>query len=125
MLRILSFGFKRGVPLDVDNIFDLRSLPNPFYDPELRPLGGQDERVQAYVFTPSALEFYSEMREFTRNLTTMAGSAGRSSYTVAVGCTGGQHRSVAVAERLALDFADTFSCTVEHRDLEAALQEHA
>ena len=123
-LRILSFGFKRGVPLDVDNIFDLRSLPNPYYDLELRPLGGQDKRVQAYIFTPSTLEFYSEMREFIRNLTTMAGAAGRSSYTVAVGCTGGQHRSVALAERLALDFADTFAPLVEHRDLHLALEEH-
>ena len=124
-LRLVSFGFKRGVPIDADNVFDLRALPNPYYDPELRPIDGRDPRVQAYVFTPSTLEFYSEMREFIRKLTAMARAAGRTSYTVAVGCTGGQHRSVAVAERLAHDLADATSAFVEHRDVALALQEHS
>ena len=123
-LRLVSFGFKRGVPIDADNVFDLRSLPNPYYDPVLRPIDGRDPRVQAYVFTPSTLEFYTQMREFIRELCVMARATGRSSYTVAVGCTGGQHRSVAVSERLAADFKDTFSSFVEHRDVAAALQEH-
>ncbi len=123
-LRLVSFGFKRGVPIDADNVFDLRALPNPYYDPALRPIDGRDPRVQAYVFTPSTLEFYTQMREFIRELCVMARATGRSSYTVAVGCTGGQHRSVAVSERLAADFADTFSLFVEHRDVAAALQEH-
>lgn len=123
-LRLLSFGFKRGVPIDADTTIDLRALPNPYYDPVLRPLDGRDEAVQAYVFTPEALEFFSMMREFVRRLTEMAQGSGRSSYTVAVGCTGGQHRSVAVAERLAYDLADAFAVTVEHRDVADALQEH-
>lgn len=123
-LRFVSFGFKRGVPIDADNVFDLRALPNPYYDPLLRPIDGRDARVQAYVFTPSTLEFYTQMREFIRELSLMARAAGRSSYTVAVGCTGGQHRSVAVSERLAVDFADMFSSFVEHRDVAVALQEH-
>jgi RNase adapter protein RapZ len=123
-LRFVSFGFKHGVPTDADNVFDLRALPNPFYVPELRVVDGRDERVQAFVFTPSTLEFYSKMREFVRHLTAMAQSAGRSSYTIAVGCTGGQHRSVAVAEKLCRDLADQFTTSVEHRDVALALAEH-
>ena len=124
-LRLVSFGFKRGVPTDADTVLDLRALPNPYYDPELRPLGGQDEWVQAYVFTASTLEVYSQLREFVRTTVGMAKGAGRSSYTVAVGCTGGQHRSVAVAERLAADLAESFATQPDHRDLAAALAEHA
>jgi len=123
-LRLLSFGFKRGVPIDADTVIDLRALPNPYYDPELRPVDGRDKRVQSYVFTPAALEFYSKMRDFIRESTLMAQGAGRSSYTVAVGCTGGQHRSVAVAERLGHDLADIFSPYIDHRDVTLALQEH-
>jgi RNase adapter protein RapZ len=124
-LRFVSFGFKHGVPTDADNVFDLRALPNPFYVPELRVIDGRDERVQSFVFTPATLEFYSKMREFIRHLTSMAQGAGRSSYTIAVGCTGGQHRSVAVAERLGRDLADYFTTSVEHRDVALALAEHA
>lgn len=123
-LRLVSFGFKHGVPIDADNVLDLRALPNPFYDPELRRVDGRDPRVQSYVFTPAVLEFYSRMREFIRELSVMAQGAGRTSYTVAVGCTGGQHRSVAVAERLAHDLAEQFAAFVEHRDVVQALQEH-
>ncbi len=123
-LRLMSFGFKRGIPIDADNVFDLRALPNPYYDPELRPIDGRDERVQAYVFQGNTFAFYTQMREFIRDLSQMAEHSGRSSYTVAVGCTGGQHRSVAIAERLANDFAEVFSTTIEHRDVELALAEH-
>lgn len=123
-LRLISFGFKRGVPLDADNVFDLRALPNPYYDPALRAIDGRDPRVQSYVFTPAALAFYSELRELTRKLAQLAEASGRSSYTIALGCTGGQHRSVAVAERLLHDLADSFETAAEHRDLEAALKEH-
>jgi UPF0042 nucleotide-binding protein len=123
-LRIMSFGFKRGVPIDADNVFDVRALPNPFYNPELRKIDGRDKRVQSYIFTPATLEFYSEMREFVRRLTQMAQETGRSSYTIAIGCTGGQHRSVALAERLAYDLTESFATTAEHRDVELALREH-
>ncbi|MCA9836668.1 MAG: RNase adapter RapZ [Trueperaceae bacterium] len=124
-LRLMSFGFKRGIPIDADNIFDLRALPNPYYDPALRAIDGRDERVQAYVFQGNTFEFYTQMREFIRVLSQMTEASGRSSYTVAVGCTGGQHRSVAIAERLANDFAEVFSTTIEHRDVELALAEHS
>ena len=123
-LRLVSFGFKRGVPIDADNVFDLRALPNPFYDPALRPLDGRDAAVQAFVFSPEGLAFYSELRNFVRFLALGARNTGRGSYTVAVGCTGGQHRSVAVAERLHRDLAETFATHTDHRDVDEALAEH-
>lgn len=123
-LRLMSFGFKRGVPIDADTVLDLRALPNPYYDPELRPLPGTDKRVQMYVFQPSSLEFYTQMREFVRTATAMAKETGRSSYTVALGCTGGQHRSVAVAERLKNDLSESFATSCDHRDVAQALAEH-
>lgn len=123
-LRFISFGFKHGVPIDSDNVFDLRALPNPYYVPELRAIDGRDKRVQSYVFTPATLKFYGDMLDLINQLTLMTQGTGRSSYTIAVGCTGGQHRSVAVAERLALDLAEHFTTMVEHRDVEIALQEH-
>jgi len=124
-LRIISFGFKRGIPIDADNIFDLRALPNPYYDATLRPIDGRDERVQSYVFQGLTLDFYPQMRDFIWQLSSMAEKSGRSSYTIAVGCTGGQHRSVSIGERLANDLAEHFTPILEHRDVELALAEHA
>ena len=124
-LRLVSFGFKRGVPTDADSVLDLRTLPNPYYSERLRPLGGRDPEVQSFVFTPEGMAFYTELRDFVKRLATRAAASGRSSYTVAMGCTGGQHRSVAVAERLSHDLAEDFTTRTEHRDLDAALAEHA
>lgn len=123
-VRLMSFGFKRGVPIDADVMLDVRSFPNPFYDPALRPQDGRDEAVQNHVFRGGGLQFYSELREFVRLMVGRASSTGRSSYTVAVGCTGGQHRSVAVAERLFYDLSDSFDSYTHHRDLDLALREH-
>jgi UPF0042 nucleotide-binding protein len=123
-LRLTSFGFKRGVPIDADNVFDLRSLPNPYYDPALRGKDGRDAEVAAYVFSAEGMAFYTELREFVRLLAGRALATGRSSYTVALGCTGGQHRSVAFAERLKHDLAEMFATYAEHRDLAQALAEH-
>jgi len=124
LLRIVSFGYKRGLPPDVDTVLDVRGMPNPYYSEELRPLPGTDANVQSYVFTPEALELYSQMRMLVRTLAQQAENGGRSSYIVAVGCTGGQHRSVAVTERLAVDLAGTFRTQAQHRDLEEALREY-
>jgi len=124
LLRIVSFGYKRGLPPDVDTVLDVRGMPNPYYSEELRPLPGTDANVQSYVFTPEALELYSQMRVLVRTLAQQAENGGRSSYIVAVGCTGGQHRSVAVTERLAVDLAGTFRTQAQHRDLEEALREY-
>jgi len=123
-LRLVSFGFKRGVPIDADNVFDLRSMPNPYYQEDLRRQDGRHPAVQSFVFSPEGLAFYSELRAFVKLLAAQAATSGRNSYTVALGCTGGQHRSVAVAERLMHDLADTFATYAEHRDVAAALAEH-
>lgn len=122
-LRLVSFGYKRGLPTDVDLVLDVRSLPNPFYSEALRPRPGTDPEVQAYVFTPPSLELYSAFRALVRTLALGARTGGRSSYSVAVGCTGGQHRSVAVVERLSHDLADGFRTQTQHRDLSEALRE--
>lgn len=124
LLRVVSFGYKRGLPPDVDTVLDVRGMPNPFYAEALRPRPGTDADVQSYVFTPEALELYSQMRVLVRTLAHQAENGGRSTYIVAVGCTGGQHRSVAVAERLAVDLAGAFRTQAQHRDLEEALREH-
>lgn len=123
-LRLLSFGFKRGAPTDADVVLDVRGLSNPYYDPELRPRPGTDEAVQAYVFDARGRDLYGALRDSAARFATLARDAGRSSYTIAVGCTGGQHRSVAVTERLSHDLADRLRIEIEHRDLEAALADH-
>jgi len=123
-LRLLSFGFKRGIPIDADNIFDVRSLPNPYYDPDLRSKPGTDHAVQAFIFSAVALDLYTTIRNLARSLARLAVSSGRTNYTLAVGCTGGQHRSVAVVERLSFDLSEGYRVIVEHRDLETALMEH-
>ena len=124
LLRLVSFGFKRGAPIDADLVLDVRALPNPFYEEALRRLSGSEAQVQAHIFTPSGLELYTQLRNLVRTLAGMAKDSGRTTYTVALGCTGGQHRSVAVAERLARDLGGQFDARIEHRDLTAALAEH-
>lgn len=122
-LRLLSFGFKHTPPRDADLTLDVRSLPNPHWVPELRAHTGLEADVAEYVFQDEASEgFYGELRDFVRSAAQRARQSGRRGYTVAVGCTGGRHRSVAVAERLARDLADLGAQTPEHRDL--SLGEH-
>lgn len=123
-LRLLSFGYKRGVPTDVDVVLDVRGLRNPFYDEELRVLPGHDPKVQAHVFADGGMDAYARLRDVARQLAEAARRSGRGGYAVAIGCTGGQHRSVAVVERLAHDLADAFATDTRHRDLAAALAEH-
>lgn len=122
-LQLVSFGYKRGIPTDVDAVLDVRGFRNPYYEPDLRPLPGTDTRVQAHVFH-QGMEPYVRLREVTRELADAARVAGRGAYAVAIGCTGGQHRSVAVVERLAHDLADVFAVEIVHRDLKLALGEH-
>lgn len=125
LLRLVSFGFKRGIPTDVDTVLDVRGMPNPYYVDELRPLAGTDAGVQRHVFSPESLELYNQMRLLVRSLAYLAESGGRSNYSVAVGCTGGQHRSVAVIERLSHDLAGAYNTQLQHRDLSDALREHS
>ena len=118
-LAVMSFGFKYGVPLDADFVFDMRFLPNPFWVPELRPLTGVDAPVAEYVLAQDgARTFLDRVVDLMAPVTAGYRREGRRYATLAVGCTGGKHRSVAVAqaltERLA---ADDVACFVVHRDL--------
>lgn len=117
-LRLTTFGFKHAPPRDVDLMLDVRTLPNPYYEPELRPLTGLERSVSAYVFQGQENEaFYAHLRDYVRENAERARAAGRYTYSVAVGCTGGQHRSVAVAERLIHDLSDLGARVIDHRDI--------
>lgn len=118
-LRLLSFGFKHAPPRDADLVLDVRSLPNPYYDPVLKPKTGLEAEVAEYVFRdPASQTFYGEVRDFVRLAAERARASGRHGYTVAIGCTGGQHRSVAVAARLAGELGDLGAQVTDHRDMQ-------
>ena len=113
-----SFGFKNGLPLDADLVFDVRSLPNPHYDPVLRPLTGRDQPVIAFLDnTELAQKMYADIRNFVENWLPSFVADNRSYLTVAIGCTGGQHRSVYFAERLAQHFRSQQQVLLRHREL--------
>jgi len=117
---ILSFGFKYGVPTDVDLMFDCRFLPNPYWDESLRPHSGLEEPVRDFVLSrPETSEFLEKLDGLLAMLVPAYIREGKSYLTVAMGCTGGRHRSVALAEELAsrLD-AHGMTTTVFHRDIE-------
>jgi UPF0042 nucleotide-binding protein len=114
-----SFGFKHGPVRDADLAFDVRFLPNPHYVDDLRPLTGRDPRVAEYVARDGTLaEFYERLHALLDFLIPRYVAEGKSHLTIAVGCTGGRHRSVAITEHLARRFADAEGVTVEviHRD---------
>jgi UPF0042 nucleotide-binding protein len=115
-----SFAFKFGVPLDADFVFDVRVLPNPHYIRELRPLTGRDAPVAAYLEAqPDALEMLDQIDAFLRRWIGAFEDDQRSYLTVAIGCTGGQHRSVYLSEALARRFAARGATLVRHRELDA------
>ncbi len=115
-----SFAFKRGVPLDADYVFDMRVLPNPYYIRELRPLTGRDAPVAAYLEQqPEVREMLAQIETFLRRWLPAFEDNQRSYLTVAVGCTGGQHRSVYSVEWLARRFEAHHATLVRHRELDA------
>lgn len=115
-----SFAFKHGVPLDADLVYDVRVLPNPFYIRELRPLTGRDEPVADYLGAqPEVSEMLSQIEAFIRRWLPAYEDDQRSYLTVAIGCTGGQHRSVYAVEQLARRFAQTVATLKRHRELDA------
>jgi RNase adapter protein RapZ len=118
-VAVMSFGFKYGIPLDADFVFDLRFLPNPFWVPELRSANGRDAAVSDYVLAQEgAEEFVAQAAELLRTVVAGYRRENRRYATVAVGCTGGKHRSVAIAERLRAELSSTDLQTfVVHRDL--------
>jgi UPF0042 nucleotide-binding protein len=118
-LAVMSFGFKYGIPLDADLVFDMRFLPNPFWIPELRPQNGTDPAVSKYVMSRrGAREFVDRVVDLMVPMTDGYQREGRRYVTLAVGCTGGKHRSVAVAEELAARLnGDDVGTILVHRDL--------
>ena len=116
-----SFGHKHGPPRDADLAFDVRFLPNPHYVADLRPLTGFDERVVEYVARDGRLdEFYARVLPLLEYLLPQYVAEGKAHLVVAIGCTGGRHRSVVIAEHLAAHFAgrDEYSVEVQHRDVD-------
>ena len=119
-LAFESFAFKHGVPLDADFVFDVRVLPNPHYIRELRPLTGRNPQIAAYLEAqPEVMEMLAQIEGFLARWLPAFVEDQRSYLTVAIGCTGGQHRSVFVVETLARRFAPHAATLVRHRELDA------
>jgi UPF0042 nucleotide-binding protein len=118
-ISVMSFGFKYGIPLDVDNVLDVRFLPNPHWVPELKELTGLDGKVRDYVLgAPEALEFTDRIDDLLSFLLPCYVSEGKSFMGLAIGCTGGRHRSVVLAERLAARIRGRgFGAATFHRDI--------
>ncbi|MFZ2540481.1 MAG: RNase adapter RapZ [Gallionella sp.] len=113
-----SFGYKHGIPLDADLVFDVRCLPNPHYEPLLRPLTGHDPAVIEFLDkTPSVQNMFVDIRDFVERWLPSFVADNRSYLTVAIGCTGGQHRSVYFAEKLSAYFEHQQQVLVRHREL--------
>ncbi|GGI20000.1 nucleotide-binding protein [Oxalicibacterium faecigallinarum] len=114
-----SFAFKFGVPLDADLVFDVRTLPNPHYDEKLRPLTGRDQPVQDFLLAqPDAVDLLADIRGYVERWLPAVKKDNRGYLTVAIGCTGGQHRSVYFVERLAAHFRTTEHVLLRHRELD-------
>ena len=121
-LSFESFGFKHGLPLDAELVFDVRCLPNPHYEPDLRPLTGRDQPVIDFLEAePDVLKMRDDIAHFVETWLPAYIRDNRSYMTVGIGCTGGQHRSVYIAEWLARHFADRARVLVRHRELTPAL----
>jgi UPF0042 nucleotide-binding protein len=117
-LLFQSFGFKHGIPLDADLVFDVRCLPNPFYDPQLRSLTGRDRAVIEFLESNESVHrMVTDIRGFVENWLPCFIADNRSYLTVAIGCTGGEHRSVYFAEALARYFGIARPVLVRHREL--------
>jgi UPF0042 nucleotide-binding protein len=122
-VTFMSFGFKHGPPREEDLALDVRFLPNPHYDPELRELTGHDHRVVSYIARDGRLEeFYERLHALLDFLLDQYVAEGKSHLVIAIGCTGGRHRSVAIAEHLAANYGDNpeLDVAVAHRDIDKA-----
>jgi UPF0042 nucleotide-binding protein len=120
-LTLLTFGFKNGAPRDADLLFDVRFLPNPHYREDLRPLTGRDPAVVEHVESGElAREYYARLIPLLDFLLPAYIAEGKTHLTVAIGCTGGRHRSITVAERLGAHLADNeqIALRITHRDVE-------
>lgn len=118
-VHTLSFGFKYGIPIDADLVFDVRFLPNPHYVSHLQPLTGLTDEVADYVFKWSDTQkFIEKVTDLLTFMLPQYKKEGKSQLVIAIGCTGGQHRSVALAEYLAKHFSTQYITQVSHRDIE-------
>ena len=117
-VNVMSFGFKHGMPIDADLVFDVRFLPNPYYIEELNPLSGLDERVSSYVLkwqeTQTLIEKLTDLLQF---MIPQYKNEGKAQLVIAFGCTGGQHRSVTLAEYYGKLFAENNKVIITHRDV--------
>jgi UPF0042 nucleotide-binding protein len=121
-VMIESFAFKRGVPTDADFVFDARAIPNPYWHETLRPLTGQDTLVKEFLDNEErCVALFDRLREFISGVVTDFNQCDRSYMTIAIGCTGGQHRSVYLADKIHADLQKMFPhALIRHRDLKAA-----
>lgn len=119
-ITVLSFGFKYGIPNDADLVFDVRFLPNPYYIEELRPMSGNDQPVRDYVMNnDTAKQFLTKLTDMVEFLIPNYISEGKTQLVIGIGCTGGKHRSVTLANELyeALEKTDSYGVRIEHRDI--------
>ena len=118
-IKVVSFGFKHGIPMDADLVFDVRCLPNPFYVPELKYKTGNDMEVQDYVMKfPSSVTFFDKLADMMEFLIPLYVEEGKKSLMIAIGCTGGHHRSVAVTHALAGFIREQgYQALENHRDM--------
>ncbi|BDR55822.1 RNase adapter RapZ [Xylocopilactobacillus apis] len=123
-IEIISFGFKYGIPIDADDVIDVRFIKNPFYVEKLKRLTGLDQEVRDYVMEqPETESFYQRFYQLIKEMIPGYKKQGKENLTIAVGCTGGQHRSVAIAQRLHDDLAGSYSVDVTHRDMKKETRE--
>ena len=119
-ISVISFGFKYGIPKDADLVFDVRFMPNPFYYERMRPLTGNDQEVKDFVMeTPQAQEFLKKLNDLMFFLIPNYISEGKTQLVIGIGCTGGRHRSVTIANALYKSLSRLEGCGVriDHRDI--------
>jgi UPF0042 nucleotide-binding protein len=118
-VNVMSFGFKHGIPIDADLVFDVRFLPNPFYIEHMRPQTGLDEEVFTYVLKwNDTKKFLEKLMDLLTFMLPHYKREGKAQLVIAIGCTGGQHRSVALTEYLADYFKKDYTTQISHRDIE-------
>jgi UPF0042 nucleotide-binding protein len=118
-ISFISFGYKQGVPLDADLLFDVRFLPNPYWSEDLRPLTGNDSEVYDYVMESAETKrFIKKLQTFLDYAFKQYDKEGKNHFTVGIGCTGGQHRSVSLVNYLQTHYSDRYVCYKDHRDIE-------
>lgn len=124
-INVISFGFKYGLPEDADFVFDARFLDNPFFVPNLKPLSGLDPEITEFVFKSGAATEYAHLlTQLFKFVLPQMEREGRSRVTIAIGCTGGRHRSVAIAEKLAWELRQAgYGPIVEHRNIDRDMQQ--